>query len=229
MLEILDFEKTLALADALAEASDRLSAGEAVSGPAADRYIAAADEFSARYAGGFATKGQMKALRNNPRLQIFEDPQALLTCNLDPYKALCDPDLAKDTKPSLRTPNWNRRNPACANISRTDTHMQRAWSATVIHSIGVRFRRGRRAGGRGPVVRGGPGSGEFLAGPSAPGEDAVLGVGGGEVRAGGFAAGAVGGVDVLVLPVSAAATCSGRTSSGSGKSPLRAWNSRLEA
>ncbi|WP_055714509.1 hypothetical protein [Streptomyces torulosus] len=66
MLEILDFEKTLALADALAEASDRLSAGEGVSGPAADRYIAAADEFTARYAGGFATKGQMKALRNNP-------------------------------------------------------------------------------------------------------------------------------------------------------------------
>ncbi|MFD3505314.1 hypothetical protein [Streptomyces sp. NPDC058678] len=26
----------------------------------------------------------------------------------------------------MRTPNWNRCNPACANISRTDTHMQRA-------------------------------------------------------------------------------------------------------
>ncbi|MEU9662848.1 hypothetical protein [Streptomyces chartreusis] len=126
MLEILDFEKTLALADALAEASDRLSAGEAVSGPAAGRYVAAADEFTARYAGGFATKGQMKALRNNPRLQIFEDPQALLTCNLDPYKALCDPDLSASAKPSMRTPNWNRCNPACANISRTDTHIDRA-------------------------------------------------------------------------------------------------------
>ncbi|MFE7908614.1 hypothetical protein [Streptomyces albogriseolus] len=122
MLEILDFEETLALADA----SDRLSAGEGVNGPAADRYIVAAEEFTARYAGGFATKGQMKALHNNPRLRIFEDPQALLTCNLDPYKALCDPDVAKGTKPSLRTPNWNRCNPACANISRTDTHIQRA-------------------------------------------------------------------------------------------------------
>lgn len=126
MLEILDFEQTLALADALAEASDRLSAGEKVSGPAAGRYIAAADEFATRYAGAFATKGQMKALRNNPRLQIFEDPEALLTCNLDPYQALCDPDLAKDTKPSMRTPNWNRCNPACTNISRTDTHIERA-------------------------------------------------------------------------------------------------------
>ncbi|GGL15767.1 hypothetical protein GCM10010094_90840 [Streptomyces flaveus] len=124
--EILDFEKTLALADSLAEASDRLTAGQKISGPAADRYIAAAHEFTDRYGGGFATKGQMKALRNNPRLQIFEDPQALLTCNLDPYKALCDPDLASSAKPSMRTPNWNRCNPACANISRTDTHIDRA-------------------------------------------------------------------------------------------------------
>jgi hypothetical protein len=126
MLEILDFEKTLALADSLAEASDRLAAGEKVSGPAANRYIAAAHEFTARYAGGFATKGRMKALRNNPRLQLFEDPQALLTRNLDPYKALCDPSLASSAKPSMRTPNWNRCTPACANISRTDTHIDRA-------------------------------------------------------------------------------------------------------
>ncbi|WP_327320303.1 hypothetical protein [Streptomyces sp. NBC_01235] len=68
----------------------------------------------------------MKALRTNPGLQLFEDPEALLTCNLDPYKVLCDPDLAKGTKPSMRTPSWNRCNPACANISRTDTHIQRA-------------------------------------------------------------------------------------------------------
>jgi hypothetical protein len=26
----------------------------------------------------------------------------------------------------MRTPNWNRCNPACANISRTDTHVDRA-------------------------------------------------------------------------------------------------------
>ncbi|MFJ5817487.1 hypothetical protein ACIQGT_26845 [Streptomyces sp. NPDC093108] len=126
MLDILDFEKTLALADTLAEASDRIAAGEKVSGPAADRYLTAAEEFNTRYQGGFATKGQMKSLRQNPRLQIFEDPESLLTCNLDPYKALCDVDLAANGKPSLRTPNWNRCNPACANISRTDTHAQRA-------------------------------------------------------------------------------------------------------
>ncbi|MFE3186596.1 hypothetical protein ACFXKR_37925 [Streptomyces violascens] len=126
MLDILEFEKTLALADALAEASDRIAAGEKISGPAADRYRAAAEEFKTQYRGGFATKGQMKSLRQNPHLQIFEDPEALLTCNLDPYKALCDIELAASGKPSLRTPNWNRCNRACANISRTDTHIARA-------------------------------------------------------------------------------------------------------
>ncbi|KOG52056.1 hypothetical protein ADK76_33395 [Streptomyces griseoflavus] len=125
MLEVLDFEETLAIADALAEASDRLEAGESVSGPAADRYIAAAREFTATYGGGFLTKSQLRNLRNNPRLRIFEDPDALLTCNYDFYKALCDPEPL-DGSPTRRMPNRARCNPACANISRTDTHIRRA-------------------------------------------------------------------------------------------------------
>ncbi|MFF8100349.1 hypothetical protein ACF07S_11325 [Streptomyces sp. NPDC016640] len=51
MLEVLDYEKGLALAETLTEAGERLAAGEKVSGPAADRYRAAAAEFSDRYAG----------------------------------------------------------------------------------------------------------------------------------------------------------------------------------
>jgi hypothetical protein len=128
MLEVLDYEKTLALADALAEAHDRIESGEAVSGPAADRYIAAAQEFNARYPGGFVSLKQMKELRNNPRLQIFEDSQALLTCNLDPDKALCDPELAKPGSQGLSTPNWSRCNPACQNISRADANIRRVES-----------------------------------------------------------------------------------------------------
>ncbi|MET9789329.1 hypothetical protein [Streptomyces canus] len=72
MLKLLDFERQLALADTLAEASDRLADGEGVSGPAAERYIDAAHEFDARYAGGFATRAQLRTLMNNPRLQTGE-------------------------------------------------------------------------------------------------------------------------------------------------------------
>ncbi|MFE5374101.1 hypothetical protein [Streptomyces mirabilis] len=132
MLKVLDFERQLALADTLAEASDRLADGEGISGPAADRYVAAAHEFSAHYAGGFATRAQLRALTKNPRLQVYEDPDALLTCNHDPYKALCDPDRSHGRP--LRTPSFDRCHTACGNISRTDTHIDRA------HEEGERLR-----------------------------------------------------------------------------------------
>ncbi|MEI5600091.1 hypothetical protein WB307_26870, partial [Streptomyces brasiliscabiei] len=125
MLKVLDFERQLALADTLAEASDRLADGDGVSGPAAERYIAAAHEFDARYAGGFATRAQLRALMNNPRLQVYEDPDALLTCNHDPYKALCDPQRGLSST-ALRTPSFDRCHATCGNISRTDTHIERA-------------------------------------------------------------------------------------------------------
>lgn len=124
MLSVLDFEESLAVAETLAEAGDRLDAGEGVSGPAAGRYLAAAQEFRAAYGGGFLTRRQHTALKANPRLRVYESENALLTCNLDPFKALCDPDLGRGN--GLRTPSFNRCNPACTNISRTDTHIERA-------------------------------------------------------------------------------------------------------
>jgi integrase len=125
MLQILDLEQAMATADTLAEAAERLDDGEGVSGPAARRYIAAAREFQAAYAGGFASKRQYTALLNNPRLQVFEHPTALLTCNHDPLKALCDPNRGKPGAQPQRTPSQDRCHSACANISRTDTHIER--------------------------------------------------------------------------------------------------------
>lgn len=125
MLQILDLEQALATADTLTEAAERLGDGEGVSGPAAARYIAATAEFQATYAGGFASQRQHKALLDNPRLQVFEPPQALLSCNHDPLKALCDPHRGKAESQPPVTPSPDRCHSACANISRTDTHIQR--------------------------------------------------------------------------------------------------------
>ena len=130
MLEILDLEQALATADTLTEAAGRLGDGEGVSGPAAARYIAAAREFHATYAGGFASKRQYKALLDNPRLQVFDHPQALLTCNHDPLKALCDPNRGKPGGQPQRTPSQDRCHSACANISRSDTHVERLQAET---------------------------------------------------------------------------------------------------
>jgi hypothetical protein len=125
MLEILDLEQALATADTLTEAAGRLGDGAGVSGPAAARYIAAAREFQATYEGGFVSKRQYKALPDNPRLQVVDHPQALLTCNHDPLKALCDPNRGKPGGQPQRTPSQDRCHSACANISRTDTHVER--------------------------------------------------------------------------------------------------------
>ncbi|MFE1091626.1 hypothetical protein ACFW5K_30600 [Streptomyces albidoflavus] len=123
MLELLDFEKGMALADALSDARDRLADGESVSGPAAPRYIAAATEFKNRYAGTYLGKRELRALRRNPKLQVYEDPKAFLTCNFDAFKALCDPELGQSGASGRRTPDRSRCNLACANISRTDSQI----------------------------------------------------------------------------------------------------------
>ncbi|MBT2401476.1 hypothetical protein [Streptomyces sp. ISL-100] len=125
MLQILNFEQGLAMADALAEASDRLAAGEGVSGPAAGRYMAAASEYKNKYAGAFVSKRQLKAIRTNSKLQLFEHEGALLACNFDPYTAPCQRDQPGQ-EPARRTPSHNRCVPTCPNIARTDTHIERA-------------------------------------------------------------------------------------------------------
>ncbi|MEV5886745.1 hypothetical protein AB0L74_29390 [Streptomyces sp. NPDC052020] len=58
MLDVLDMEKGLALADTLTGAGERIAAGETVSGPAADRYRAAAAELSGRYRALSASGGR---------------------------------------------------------------------------------------------------------------------------------------------------------------------------
>jgi hypothetical protein len=123
MLEVLDQEKGLALAETLTEASERLAAGEKVSGPAADRYRAATAEFTDRYAGTYLGKRELRALVANPRLQVYEDPRAFLICNHEPFTALCNPDRGRAVDGGRSTPDHSRCHPACANISRTDSQI----------------------------------------------------------------------------------------------------------
>jgi hypothetical protein len=54
-----------------------------------------------------------------------DHPQALLSCNHDPLKALCEPNRGTSGRQLQRTPSQDRCHNACANISRTDTHLER--------------------------------------------------------------------------------------------------------
>lgn len=91
--------------------------------PAADRYRIAAAEFSDRYAGTYLGKRELRALVANPRLQVYEDPKAFLTCNHDAFTALCTPDRDRARDGGRSTPDHSRCHPACANISRTDSQI----------------------------------------------------------------------------------------------------------
>lgn len=148
MLEVLDQEKGLALAETLTEAGERIAAGETASGPAADHYRAAAAEFSDRYAGTYLGKRELRAMVANPRLPAYEDPKAFLTCNHDAFTALCTlaHDRARDGGRSI--PDHSRCHPTCANISRTDDQIavrRGRFGSRPVHGARV----ARRGGGGG--------------------------------------------------------------------------------
>jgi hypothetical protein len=125
MTEILDLERARTLADTLSQAADRLREGEHVSGPAAQRYRDSAAEFAASYHGGYLSARQHRALLDNPRLRVFDHDDALLACNHNPLTALCNPDRVAPGATTM-TPSFDRCHAACANIARTDTHIDRA-------------------------------------------------------------------------------------------------------
>lgn len=119
---ILDIETARAMADYLDTVADRLHRGEHVSGPAARRLISAATEARNRFEGMFLTPTQARALLKVPQFHVHDNPEAFLTCNYDPAKALCHPDRAHPSGRST-SPAIDRCDPACANIARTDTHI----------------------------------------------------------------------------------------------------------
>ena len=112
----LAFEQWLDRIDTLADAHQRLAAGEHVSGPAAAEYTARVTA-SARFAGRVArTSREAAAMLADPGLQIF--PGTGMTCVLDPAKAACR--LTGDDSGTRRTPDIGNCQPSCANIARTD-------------------------------------------------------------------------------------------------------------
>jgi hypothetical protein len=122
LARVLDIETAATMTSYLSHASERLDAGEAVSGPAAQRFISAARDAAARYEGIFLSPRQARALLTDPTLQVHDNPQAFLACNYDPAKALCHLDRTAGKTSSH--PDLDRCNTACANISRTSEHIQ---------------------------------------------------------------------------------------------------------
>ncbi|MFD6394184.1 integrase [Nocardia sp. NPDC060259] len=121
---ILDVETARAMADYLDTVADELHHGQGVSGPAAGRMIQAARDARSRFEGKFLTPRQAEALLDEPEFHVYDNPDTFLTCNHDPAKALCHPQRIRWNTRAL-PPAIERCDPACANIARTDTHIER--------------------------------------------------------------------------------------------------------
>jgi len=121
LARVLDIETAATMASYLQHVSDRLDAGEAVSGPAAARLMNAARDAATRFEGMFLSPRQARALLADPALQVHDNPRAFLACNYDPAKALCHPGGAAGK--AAAHPDLDRCNPACANIARTGEHI----------------------------------------------------------------------------------------------------------
>ncbi|MEV6825563.1 integrase [Amycolatopsis sp. NPDC051102] len=116
--DLLDIETARATADHLSDVHDALEAGHGVSGPAARRLINSATQHHHRFGGTVTTARQARTLLEDPTFTVFDNPDAYLTCNYNPAKALCHPDRSG----TRDTPSLDRCVASCANIARTDTH-----------------------------------------------------------------------------------------------------------
>jgi len=114
------------MAEYLSNVAEQLGNGEHVTGPAAGRLIAAARAATASFGGIYLSPKDAAALLAEPAFQVHDNPQALLTCNYDPSKALCDPERRNGQRPRRGQPSLDRCDVACANIARTDTHIDLA-------------------------------------------------------------------------------------------------------
>lgn len=119
---VLDVETARVIADYLDTVAAELHNGQGVSGPAADRMIQAARNARSRVEGKFLTPRQAEALLEEPEFRVYDNANAFLTCNHDPAKALCHPEKTRRNNRAL-PPAIDRCDPACANIARTETHI----------------------------------------------------------------------------------------------------------
>lgn len=119
---VFPMEAALARAERLTDAADRLDAGERVSGPAADRYLAAVTEFTHTYRGRFLPPSGYAQLLKNPKLRIFDNGIQPVACCYDATKALCHP--GNQRTPNVRHgPNLTHCDSRCGNVARTDAHI----------------------------------------------------------------------------------------------------------
>lgn len=121
--DLFPMEEALALSDTLSDAAQQLQSQPTVSGPAADRYKAAAQKYTHRFAGLTLTARQAADLAADPDVRVYDSPGQVMACCFDPSKALCRTSSTEQSKSST-TPDLTACDSRCANIARTDQHIE---------------------------------------------------------------------------------------------------------
>jgi integrase len=134
--DVFPMEEALARADYLEHAHQRLENGEQVSGPAAGRYTQAIHLFDREFRGRYMSNKQAAALRANPQLRIYDNPQQFVTCCYDQSKALCHPDR-QITASQHRSPDVSHCQPGCGNVARTDQNISQIQHAIAQHQAEI--------------------------------------------------------------------------------------------
>lgn len=111
-------EEAAAVINTIEQARRDLTAGGAVSGPAAKRLINVVDRTQG-FEGTYLSHRDAHRLQTDTGLTMYDNPHSFLTCMFDPNRALCHNTSGhRSTEPRL---NNCQRN--CSNIARTDKHI----------------------------------------------------------------------------------------------------------
>ncbi len=118
--ELIDMEQLLATVETITKIDDRLTVGDDLHGPAADRVrqatVALRQEHT--YEGAFTSQAQLGRMRRDPRLRIYEHPDRMLICAYNPDTAAC-----RAAGNGAATPDRTNCQPHCHNIARSTTDL----------------------------------------------------------------------------------------------------------
>ncbi|WP_139335091.1 hypothetical protein [Mycobacterium sp. GA-1841] len=113
---LMDQEEVSALIDNIEQTRRELTNGARVSGPAAGRLIELVSR-DVRFEGTYLTDKDVRRIKADTTLTLYDNPQSYLTCMFDPSRALCHSDKASAHTFEPRLDKCQRN---CPNIARTD-------------------------------------------------------------------------------------------------------------
>jgi hypothetical protein len=111
---MMDTEHLEAIVDSIERTRSDLAASPKVSGPAAQRLISTLER-APQFSTTFLTTAELKRVKRDTTLRVYDNPQRYLTCLFNPDRAACAQPMRPSTEPRL-----DHCVASCPNIARTD-------------------------------------------------------------------------------------------------------------